>query len=170
MPSGSCSPTWASRYAWATLEDDTPRVSLGTTWLVPMASTTARCQFALRLAVTLLAPIASAGPNRKESVAHDKCSRRFCGDRRTAAAASACVGVRRSMAMWSRQPTGGERPNAKENGPISPSAAVRAARGSGSRPRRQPGLSERGKSAKIRATSGVIRGIPVKSSRHGFLC
>ena len=48
----------------------------------------------------------------------------------------------------------------KENGPISPSAAVRDARGSGSRPHRQPGLPERGKSAKIRATSGRIRGIP----------
>ena len=44
----------------------------------------------------------------------------------------------------------------QENGPISPSAAVRAARGSGRRPRRQPGLPERGKSAKIRATSGVV--------------
>jgi hypothetical protein len=32
------------------------------------------------------------------------------------------------MVMWSRQPTGGERPNAKENGPIRPTAAVRAAR------------------------------------------
>jgi hypothetical protein len=84
----------------------------------------------------------------------------FAADRRTAAAASACVDVRRSMVMWSRQPTGGERPNATENGPISPSAAVRAARGSGRRPRRQPGLPERGKCAKIRATSGVIRGIP----------
>jgi hypothetical protein len=50
-----------------------------------------------------------------------------------AAATSACAGVRRSMVMRSRQPTGGERPNAKENGPISPSrppgvaAVVRAA-------------------------------------------
>jgi hypothetical protein len=32
--------------------------------------------------------------------------------------------------------------------------------GSGSRPHRQPGLPKRGKSAKIRATSGRIRGIP----------
>jgi hypothetical protein len=54
----------------------------------------------------------------------------------------------------------------RKNGPISPSAAVRAARGSGSRPRRQPGLPERGKSAKIRATSGVIRGIPDKRQVH----
>ena len=45
-----------------------------------------------------------------------------------------------------------------------PLTAVRAARGSGSRPRRQPVLPERGKSAKIRATSGVIRGIPVEVS------
>lgn len=52
---------------------------------------------------------------------------------------------------------------AKENGPISPSAAVRAARDSGGRLCRQPDLPERGKGAKIRAISGVIRRIPAIS-------
>jgi len=70
------------------------------------------------------------------------------------------------MVMRSRQPTGGERPNAKENGPIIPSAAVRAARGSGSRPRRQPGLPERGKSAKIRALQKSSEESRVKSLDH----
>jgi hypothetical protein len=44
----------------------------------------------------------------------------FAAHRGTAAAASVCVGVRRSMVMRSRQPTGGERPNARENAPIIP--------------------------------------------------
>ena len=68
--------------------------------------------------------------------------------------------VRKSKGMRSRQLMGRRASKCKGNGPISPSAAVRAARGSGSRPRRQPGFPERGKSAKIRATSGVIREIP----------
>jgi hypothetical protein len=45
-------------------------------------------------------------------------------------------------------------------GQISPSAAVRAARGGSSRPRRHPSLPERGESAKIHIISGVIWGIP----------
>jgi hypothetical protein len=53
------------------------------------------------------------------------------------------------------------RPNASENGQISPSAAVRDASGDGGHPRRQPVLPERRKSAKIRAGSGFIWGIPV---------
>jgi hypothetical protein len=72
--------------------------------------------------------------------------------------------VRRSMVI----PTGGRASKCKGKWPDQPlRTAVRAARGSGSHPHRQPGLSERGKSAKIRATSGVIRGIPVVNHVDG---
>jgi hypothetical protein len=64
---------------------------------------------------------------------------------------------------------GGVRPNASENSHISPSAAVWSARRDGSRPRRQPVLPERWKSAKILMKSGVIWGIPVIGySRSSF--
>jgi hypothetical protein len=48
------------------------------------------------------------------------------------------------------QPIGGVRPNARENGQISPAAAVRADRDDGTRPRRHPLLRERGKLARTR--------------------
>jgi len=56
------------------------------------------------------------------------------------------------------------RPNASENGQISPSAVVRDARGDGGHPRRKPVLLERRKSAKIHAGSGFIWRISVKEN------
>ena len=82
--------------------------------------------------------------------------------RRTTAAASACANMRCRWLCAQEQPIGGVRPNARENGQISPAAAVRAVRDDGTRPRRHPLLRERGKIAKMHARSGVIRGIPVQ--------
>ena len=56
---------------------------------------------------------------------------------------------------------GGVRPNASENGQISPSSAVRSASGGGSRPSRDPTCQNTGYSQKLVSVSGVIRGIPV---------
>jgi signal transduction histidine kinase len=56
------------------------------------------------------------------------------------------------------------RPNARENGSISPSITVRAARGAGSCLHLASVLQEGRKSAKTYAASAVIRGIPVKRS------
>src|ERR1035437_2964171 len=55
---------------------------------------------------------------------------------------------------------GGVRPNASENGQISPSTTVRAARGDGSCPNLASILPEGRKNANIHASSGIIRGIP----------
>ena len=55
------------------------------------------------------------------------------------------------------------RPNARENGQISPSTIVRAARRASSRPHLAAVLREGRKSANIYASLGFIRGIPVKS-------
>jgi hypothetical protein len=62
--------------------------------------------------------------------------------------------------MRSRQPTGGARPKAKENGQISPSTTVRAARGDGSCPKLVSILPEGPKNTSIHASTGVIWGIP----------
>jgi hypothetical protein len=83
----------------------------------------------------------------------------FAADRRTTAAA-ACANMRCRWLCAQEQPIGGVRPNARENGQISPAGAVRAVRDDGTRPRRHPLLRERGKIAKMHARSGVIRGIP----------
>jgi len=58
---------------------------------------------------------------------------------------------------------GGVRPNASENGQISPSTTVRAVRGDGSCPKLASILPEGRKTANICPNSGVIRGIPDKS-------
>src|ERR1035441_10601177 len=58
---------------------------------------------------------------------------------------------------------GGVRPNASENGQISPSTTVRAARGDGSCPNLASILPEGRKNANIHASSGIIRGIPVNA-------
>src|SRR6266446_4543994 len=55
------------------------------------------------------------------------------------------------------------RPDASENSQISPSTIVRAARAAGSHPQLASVLLQGRKSANIHASSGVIRGIPVKS-------
>ena len=70
--------------------------------------------------------------------------------------------MRRPCSCVHHQTTGGVRPNARENDQISPSIAVRTARGDGSRPRHPPVLPERRQSAKLHAGSGFIWGIPVK--------
>jgi SAM-dependent methyltransferase len=57
---------------------------------------------------------------------------------------------------------GGVRPNARENGQISPSTTVWAARGDGSCPNCAFVLQEGGKTASIHGSSGVIWRIPVK--------
>jgi hypothetical protein len=54
------------------------------------------------------------------------------------------------------------RSNARENGQIGRATTVRAAQGDGSRPRHPPVLPERRISAKIRAGSGFIWGIPAE--------
>jgi hypothetical protein len=58
---------------------------------------------------------------------------------------------------------GGVRPNASENGQISPSTTVRAARGDGSCPKLASILPEGRKTANICPNSGVIRRIPDKT-------
>jgi len=75
-------------------------------------------------------------------------------DRGTAAAAAARASMRRPCSCVHHQTTGGVRPNARKNDQISPSIAVRTARGDGSRPRHPPVLPEHRKSAKIYAGSG----------------
>jgi hypothetical protein len=60
-------------------------------------------------------------------------------------------------------------PNASENDQISPSIAVRTARGEGSRPRHPPVLPERQKSAKIHAGSGFIWRISSARKQHRTL-
>src|SRR6266576_3621316 len=57
------------------------------------------------------------------------------------------------------------RPDASENSQISPSTIVRAARAAGSHPQLASVLLQGRKSANIHASSGVIRGMPVKSFR-----
>jgi hypothetical protein len=74
-------------------------------------------------------------------------------DRGTAAPRSS---MRRPCSCVHHQTTGGVRPNARENDQISPSIAVRTARGDGSRPRHPPVLPERRTNAKICAGSGFI--------------
>jgi hypothetical protein len=59
-----------------------------------------------------------------------------------------------------RRPTRGVRSNARENGQISRATTVGAAHCDGSRPCHPPVLPERRKSAKFRAASGFIWGIP----------
>src|SRR5258708_26843073 len=56
------------------------------------------------------------------------------------------------------------RPNAGENGQISPSTTIRAARGAGSRPHLASAFQGSRKSAAVHASSGVIWGIPGQSS------
>src|SRR5450759_1003961 len=67
---------------------------------------------------------------------------------------------------------GGVRPNASENGQISPSTTVRAVRGDGSCPKLASILPEGRKTANICPNSGVIRGIPVNHSpaEHDNAC
>src|SRR5450759_919629 len=79
----------------------------------------------------------------------------------TTATTSACV--RRRWSCIQQLPMGGVRPNASENGQISPSTTVRAVRGDGSCPQLASILPEGRKTANICPNSGVIRGIPDKS-------
>ena len=73
---------------------------------------------------------------------------------------------------------GGMCPNASENGQISPSTIVRAARGDGSRPNRASVLLEGRKNINTHPSSGAIWRIPVKGKyrlraltcRQGALC
>ena len=58
------------------------------------------------------------------------------------------------------------RPDASENSQISPSTIVRAARAAGSHPHLASVLQQGRKSANIRVSSGVIRGIPVNESSN----
>src|SRR5215469_10098714 len=95
------------------------------------------------------------GRHRTANVPRD-----FAADRGATAAATTSASVRRSMSCIQEQPTEGVRPNARENGQIRPSNAVRTVWDDGTRPRRHPLLRERGKIAKMHARSGVIRGIP----------
>src|SRR5450756_239710 len=78
----------------------------------------------------------------------------------TTATTSACV--RRPMVMRSRATNGGVRPNASENGQISPPTTVRADRGDGSCPNCASALQGARETASIHGSSGVIRGIPDK--------
>src|SRR5262245_2087561 len=68
--------------------------------------------------------------------------------------------VRRSMSCIQKQPTEGVRPDGRENGQIRPSTSVRVARAAGSHPD-LASVQQGRKSAKIRVSLGVIRGIPV---------
>jgi len=64
------------------------------------------------------------------------------------------------MSCIQEQPTEGVRPDARENGQIRPSTSVRVARAAGSHPHLASVLQQGRKSAKIRVSLGVIRGIP----------
>jgi hypothetical protein len=61
------------------------------------------------------------------------------------------------------------RPDASENSQISPSTIVRAARTAGSHPRLASVLQQGWKSANIRPSLGVNRGIPVHWGKRNFL-
>ena len=82
-------------------------------------------------------------------------------DRGTTATATTSACLRRPVVMRSRATEGGVRPNASENGQISPSTTVRAARGGGSCPNCAFALQGARKIENIQASSGVIWGIPV---------
>jgi hypothetical protein len=69
------------------------------------------------------------------------------------------------MPMLMRSPSNDGRSASKCNDKISPSIAVRTARGEGSRPRHPPVLPERWKSAKMQAGSGFIWRISVWNDR-----
>jgi hypothetical protein len=62
------------------------------------------------------------------------------------------------------QSTGGMRPDASESSQISSSIIVRAARAAGSHSRLASVLQQGWKSANIRLSLGVIRGIPAKNN------
>src|SRR6266568_3110850 len=85
-------------------------------------------------------------------------------DRETTAAATTHASMKR-LTVTQAQSTGGMRPDASENSQISPSTIVRAARAAGSPSNLASVLLQGRKSANIYASSGVIRGIPAKSSR-----
>jgi hypothetical protein len=72
------------------------------------------------------------------------------------------AGVRHSMVCIQEQQMGGVRPNARENGQISHSTTVRAARGAGSRPHLASVFQPSRKSANIHISSGVIWGMWAK--------
>ena len=83
----------------------------------------------------------------------------FAADRGTAAAATTSASVRRRWSCVQEQPTGGVRPNAKENGQISPSTTVPAAQVTVAvRPASLAGTPEKHENSR---RLGVIWGIPV---------
>src|SRR4029077_17969745 len=84
-------------------------------------------------------------------------------DRGTTAAATTRASMKRLIVTRVQaQSTGGMRPDASENSQISPSTIARAARAAGSHPHLASVLLQGRKSVNIHASSGVIRGIPVK--------
>jgi hypothetical protein len=68
--------------------------------------------------------------------------------------------MKRSTATIPQQPTGGVRPNARQNDQINPSTTIPTTPGTGSRPQLASMLREGRKSANIHLRSGVIWGIP----------
>src|SRR5207249_3887146 len=89
-------------------------------------------------------------------------------DRGTVTAAATGARVRRRSSRIQKHPTGGVRPNASENSQISPSTIARAARAAGSHPHLASVLQQGRKSANIRVSLGVIRGIPDKYSGREY--
>ena len=87
----------------------------------------------------------------------------FAAHRGTAAAATTSASVRRSMVMRSRATDGRSASECQGNGQIRPSNAIRDDWNAGSRPRLGSGLPAIEKIATIRASSGVIWGIPAQT-------
>jgi hypothetical protein len=82
-------------------------------------------------------------------------------DRGATAAATTRAGMKCSIVTRvQEQSTGGMRPDASENSQISSSTIVRTARAAGSHPHLASVLQQGRKSANIRVSLGVIRGIP----------
>jgi hypothetical protein len=73
--------------------------------------------------------------------------------------------MKRSIAIH-QQPTGGVRPNARQNDQINSSTTIPTTPGTGSRPQLASILREGRKSANIHLSSGVIWGIPDEMTAH----
>src|SRR5665811_1136783 len=107
----------------------------------------------------------------RKSPSHGKCSSKYCGSSLNYGHSHHQRQRETFDGHAFKSTTGGVRPNARENGQISPSTTVRAARRASSRPHLAAVLREGRKSANIYASLGFIRGIPVKghSSKLGVV-
>src|SRR5450830_687366 len=103
----------------------------------------------------------------RKSPSHGKCSRKYCGSSLNYGHSHHQRQRETFDGHAFKSTTGGVRPNARENGQISPPTTVRAARRASSRPHLAAVLREGRKSANIQAGSGVIWRNPDKVAWSG---